>query len=68
MTKLTQWYNNWNTALIRAAGPAQLGAGHSEDPIDTHKEHLCPLCGKGMSLHYIDHPSNPSKSSSMYCP
>lgn len=48
-----QWARRWDHGLLPFMGPAQLGAGHPEQPYQLPAQPTCPVCGKSMAEHEI---------------
>ncbi|MFC6324445.1 hypothetical protein ACFQZV_10500 [Microbacterium koreense] len=61
------WYAWFNSALVRAAGPAAVGPYEATPPpsAQARAERSCPLCGAAMNTHEIDR-SGPKPL--MHCP
>jgi hypothetical protein len=54
--------------LLPFMGPAQLGAGHPEDPYTPPTDPRCPICGGPMALHLVQRSANPSRPTQFTCP
>ncbi|GAA2748610.1 hypothetical protein [Amnibacterium kyonggiense] len=54
--------------LLPFMGPAQVGAGHPEEPYRLPDDPRCPICGGPMALHALDRSADPSRPTRMICP
>lgn len=54
--------------LLPFMGPAQVGAGHPEEPYRLPDRPLCPVCGGAMADHDVQRSSNPSVPTKLRCP
>jgi hypothetical protein len=55
-------------SLLPFMGPAQVGAGHPEEPYHLPVDARCPICGGPMNLHTVARSSNPSVPTKIICP
>jgi hypothetical protein len=49
-------------------GPAQLGAGHPEEPYRLPARPVCPVCGQPMVLHSIERTADQHHATRLICP
>jgi hypothetical protein len=54
--------------LLPFMGPAQIGAGHPEDPYQAPADPRCPICGGPMALHVVERYADPSRPTKIVCP
>lgn len=54
--------------LLPFMGPAQVGAGHPEEPYRLPDDPRCPICGGPMALHGLERNPNPSRPTQLICP
>ena len=54
--------------LLPIMGPAQIGAGHPEEPYEVPADARCPICGGPMALHVVDRSTDPSRATRFTCP
>lgn len=54
--------------LLPFMGPAQIGAGHPEEPYRLPTDPRCPICGGPMALHVLDRTTDPSRPTRLVCP
>lgn len=63
-----RWARRLDTSLLPFMGPAQIGAGHPEEPVAGSEDAPCPLCGVSMRLHRIERSGNQSQATRLHCP
>ena len=54
--------------LLPFMGPAQVGAGHPEEPYRLPDDPRCPVCGGPMALHDLQRSTDPSRPTRLGCP
>ena len=54
--------------LLPFMGPAQIGAGHPEEPYRLPDDPRCPICGGPMALHVVERNTDPSRPTRFTCP
>ena len=54
--------------LLPFMGPAQIGAGHPEEPYRLPDDPRCPICGGPMALHDVQRSTDPSRPTRFVCP
>jgi hypothetical protein len=54
--------------LLPFMGPAQVGAGHPEEPYRLPDDPRCPVCGGPMALHDLARTADPSRPTKLTCP
>lgn len=54
--------------LLPFMGPAQVGAGHPEEPYRLPEDPRCPVCGGPMGLHALARSADPSRPTQLGCP
>jgi hypothetical protein len=66
--KRDPWSMRLNRTLFPVFGPAQLGAGHPEQPFAPAENPVCPLCGQPMADHRVERTADQSHATRVYCP
>jgi hypothetical protein len=54
--------------LFPFMGPAQIGAGHPEEPYRRPTDAVCPLCHRPMADHVVERSSDPARATRLICP
>lgn len=67
MARFWDFYERANRVVRTFTGPAQLGAGHPEEPV-RRTDAACPLCGAPMSRHVVERPGGQREASRLVCP
>lgn len=57
-----------DSGLLPFMGPAQIGAGHPEEPYRLPDDPRCPICGGPMALHAVQRNADPSRPTQLSCP
>jgi hypothetical protein len=57
-----------DTNLLPFMGPAQIGAGHPEEPYRLPADPRCPICEGPMALHSFERNVDPSRPTRLSCP
>jgi hypothetical protein len=63
-----RWAERWDMGLMPFMGPAQIGAGHPEEPYAPPAHPICPVCGGNMSAHRIERTADQSHATRLVCP
>ena len=61
-------YENFNKVVRTFTGPAELGAGHPEEPEVRRADAACPLCGAPMTEHVIQRTADQRTATRLICP
>ncbi len=62
------WWVRLNRALFPYMGPAQLGAGHPEQPYRPAEHATCPLCGGDLAAHTVIRSADQAHATRLVCP
>ncbi len=62
------WAKRLDRSLLPFMGPAQIGAGRDEEPVDAGADRACPICGRPMSAHTIERFDDPGRATRLHCP
>lgn len=54
--------------LLPFMGPAQIGAGHPEEPYQQAADSTCPICHQPMAEHVIQRNLDPARATRLICP
>jgi hypothetical protein len=54
--------------LFPFMGPAQIGAGHPEEPYRRPTDAACPICHRPMALHVLERNTDPARATRLICP
>ena len=54
--------------LFPFMGPAQIGAGHPEEPYRPPVAAACPMCGRPMADHVVERSADPARATRLICP
>lgn len=54
--------------LFPFMGPAQIGAGHPEQPYVRPVGAMCPICGAAMTTHVVERSADPARATRLICP
>lgn len=54
--------------LLPFMGPAQIGAGHPEEPYRRPADAVCPVCGRAMTEHAVERSQDPARATRLRCP
>jgi hypothetical protein len=54
--------------LFPFMGPAQIGAGHPEEPYRRPVDAVCPICGRAMTGHVVERSADPARATRLICP
>ena len=54
--------------LFPFMGPAQIGAGHPEQPYQRPPDAACPICRTAMSAHVVERSADPARATRLICP
>ncbi len=54
--------------LLPWMGPAQVGAGHPEEPYRPPVDAVCPICHRPMTEHVVERSANPARATRLICP
>ena len=66
--RLFSWARRMDKGLFPWMGPAQLGAGHPEEPYRLPADPACPVCGRSMTLHVIERTADQHHATRLRCP
>jgi DNA repair exonuclease SbcCD ATPase subunit len=66
--RMWRFYERANDVVRTFTGPAQLGAGHPEEPDVRRADAACPLCGKPLDQHRIERFQDSRTSTRIHCP
>ena len=66
--KIFRWSRRMDRGFFPWMGPAQLGAGHAEEPYRRPENPPCPLCGKPLDDHVIERHANQTTATRLHCP
>jgi hypothetical protein len=61
-------YEKANAVVRTFTGPAQLGAGYDEAPVEQGIDRGCPICGVAMSRHELVRSDDQRTSTRLICP
>lgn len=67
-TRLFSIARRLDKGLFPFMGPAQLGAGHAEEPYRAPADPRCPLCGGPLSEHIIARTPDQAHATRLICP
>jgi len=62
------FYQKANAVVRTFTGPAQIGAGHPEDPEVRRPDAGCPICGKPMNTHTVLRSADQREPTRLVCP
>lgn len=68
MAGLFRFARRIDKGLFPWMGPAQLGAGHAEEPYRPPADPRCPVCGGALREHTIARTSNQTTATRLLCP
>ncbi len=54
--------------LFPFMGPAQIGAGHPEQPYVRPVDATCPICRTPMTAHIVERSADPARATRLICP
>ena len=54
--------------LFPFMGPAQIGAGHPEEPYRRPVDAACPICGRPMADHVVERSTGSTRATRLICP
>lgn len=66
--KLFGWAKRMDRGLLPWMGPAQLGAGRTEEAYRRPENPPCPVCGKPLDDHVIERTANQTTPTRLICP
>ena len=66
--KIFGWARRMDRGFFPWMGPAQLGAGHPEEPYRRPVNPPCPICGKPLDDHVIERHANQTTATRLLCP
>ncbi|WP_022883144.1 hypothetical protein [Gryllotalpicola ginsengisoli] len=68
-SRFWRFYEKANAVVRTFTGPADIGAGHAEEPEVRRPDAACPICGKPMNTHtVVRHPGDIREPSRLLCP
>jgi hypothetical protein len=68
MSRLRSIARRLDKGLFPFMGPAQLGAGHPEQPYSRPTAAVCPVCHRPMEAHVIERSADPARATRLICP
>ncbi len=63
-----RWAKRLDRSLLPFLGPAQIGAGHPEEPYRVPTDAACPICGTPMAGHEIIRAADQTHPTRLRCP
>ncbi|RIX30453.1 hypothetical protein [Amnibacterium setariae] len=68
MAKFGRFARRLDRGLLPFMGPAQIGAGHPEEPYQRPADAACPVCHRPMTAHRIERNPDPARATRLVCP
>jgi hypothetical protein len=68
MDRLRRMAKRLDKGLFPFMGPAQIGAGHPEQPYSRPADAVCPICGAPMTEHTVERSADPARATRLICP
>jgi hypothetical protein len=68
MNRLRRIARRLDSGLFPFMGPAQLGAGHVEEPYQRPVDAVCPICHEPMTAHVVERSTDPARATRLICP
>ena len=65
---LRRWSRGLDRSLLPFMGPAQIGAGHEEQPEVRRTDAACPICGAPMDQHEVIRAGDQTRATRLVCP
>ena len=62
------FYQKANRVVRSFTGPAQIGAGHAEEPEVRRADAACPICGRPMTSHTVLRADDQREPTRLVCP
>jgi hypothetical protein len=68
MDRLRNIAQRLDNGLLPFMGPAQIGAGHAEEPEGRPTDAACPICHRSMAAHVVERNTDPARATRLICP
>ncbi|HEY0374716.1 MAG TPA: hypothetical protein VGC94_07955 [Amnibacterium sp.] len=67
-TRLFDIARRLDRGLFPFMGPAQIGAGHAEQPYQPPADPRCPICGGRLADHAVERSADQTTATRLICP
>ena len=68
MDRLRRIARRLDKGLFPFMGPAQIGAGHPEEPYRRPADATCPICHGPMTAHLVERNTDTARATRLICP